>query len=193
MTRDEKLKVVADVLRAWESGDAACPEDAGLPNSLVAPHVDCDGTVSGGKCPLCFATAIADFLGDIEASVPEHGKTVEQRIFSEFTNKFKKLTSEILGEVETDFLPHIETDLVLNERDEVINALTSKWNNPNAERFVIGSYEAREIRARIFEENRDTIITELDQDNLKKIAELEQTIKIMQDAEDFRRRLSCGC
>jgi hypothetical protein len=191
LTDDQKIQCVANALKDWESGNTPCPEDAGLLNVFVKPHADCDGDTAG-KCPVCWAKAIANFLCDAKVSASPHALTVEQRILSEFTDRFKKLADEILGQVDAEYLPWVETDLVMNERQRVIAALTSQWNQPNRDDFIISSSEARELRARIFEENRDAIIAELNQDSLKKIEELEQTIKIIEKREDDLRRSRYG-
>jgi hypothetical protein len=114
---------------------------------------------------------------------------VEERLVSEFADRLKKLANEIMGQLETDYLPYIETNLIFNERQETISAIIQKWQGPH-NRYVINPSEAQKIRARILEEHRDEIVSELNQDNLAEIERLKKDLEWHR--QEAQRRVSMG-
>jgi hypothetical protein len=112
-------------------------------------------------------------LKNMLPKVGEEERTTEERLVAEFADKLKKLTYEIMGQLETDYLPYIETNLIFNERQEIAKAIADKWRGPH-NRYVLNDHEAKQIRARILEEHRNEIITELNQDSLAEIERLKK-------------------
>ena len=95
-----------------------------------------------------------------------------------FKRKMLKVVEETLSEVYCNLVPHIETDAWTNFRNELMDGFRNYDN-----RKVQGEYDFAKIRQKIYEEYRDEIIKDLDQDNLERITKLEAQV------EDLNRRL----
>ena len=95
-----------------------------------------------------------------------------------FKAKMLKIAEEVLGDVYVQLMPYIEGDSWCNFRNELLDGLCN-YNN----RKIQGKYDFAKIRRAIYEEYRDEINADLDQDNLAEIAKLKATI------DELRERL----
>ena len=99
----------------------------------------------------------------------EAGREEAQRLIDKFKKKMKEAADEVLGELYVDVACFIESDSWTNFRNALLDGLRGYKN-----RKVQAGYDFKKIREKIYFEYRDEIIKDLDQDNLKKIAELEK-------------------
>lgn len=106
-----------------------------------------------------------------EVAEEEAGKVLET-----FAAKMKKLAEETILNFTSEYLPYIESDAWENFRGDLLSGLANYHN-----RKVQADYDFKEIRRAIYEEYRQEIIPDLDQDNLERIEELERKLKKEQD------------
>ena len=102
-------------------------------------------------------------------------QSVEQ-ILTQFKENIKQVQNDAISEIYGDLLPYFEDDLIANMRTRMIYDL--KYSD---EKY---SYDFIEIRKKIFLENREEIIRDLDQDNLNEIKRLQDWIKELLKLED---------
>ena len=101
-------------------------------------------------------------------------KTIQQ-VIDKSKDKIRDSLNEMIDELYCDFTPFYEDDLFANMRIKIINSIKSY-----SEEYA-SSYDWVGIRAKILAEHRENIIKDLNQDNLKKIEELEKTIEWLQE------------
>lgn len=106
----------------------------------------------------------------------EAGKEEAQVLFDKFRDRFKKIADEVLGELYIEIAPHIETDSWQNYRNALMDGFKDYKN-----RLVHDEYNFKEIRDKIYAEHRTEIIKDLDQDNLKRIDDLNKEISRLRD------------
>jgi hypothetical protein len=109
------------------------------------------------------------------------GLTAED-VYNRFSDRFKKIVEETMSEVITEYLPHAESDLDSNVYHRSMDYIAGEFG----ESTIYGSMGKR-FRQRIFEENKELIIKQLDKDNLEKIAELEEQVNEWKKAFYERR------
>jgi hypothetical protein len=115
----------------------------------------------------------------------ESGKAEAVRLIEQFKAELRKAASTIAEEaivsLYCDVLPHIESDSWGNFRRELLDGLCDYGN-----RTVQGEHDFAKIRRAIFEQYRSEIIADLNQDHLKRIAELEADVLRLRDMLDRR-------
>lgn len=107
-------------------------------------------------------------------------KTAAEQLTQRFIEKLRKAANEVLGDLETEYLPYIQPDLESNLRLSIIHEIEG-WTS----RGALGEYSAQKIRAKILEEHRAEIINELNQDLMRKIEEQEKTIALLQEMRRY--------
>jgi hypothetical protein len=116
----------------------------------------------------------------------EAGKQEAQNLIDSFKVAFKKAAEnviiEFIGDAYCDIIPHIESDSWTNYRNKMMDGFRD-YNN----RLVQGEHDFKTIREQIFKEFKDEIIADLDQDNIKKIKELEEHIEFLNRCLSDRR------
>jgi len=107
----------------------------------------------------------------------EAGKIEAQKVINNFKENAKKvldsLLDDYLGKVYCDVVTEIESDSWSNYRNTIMDAFKDYGNKDKRK------YDFKKIRQKIYSENKEQINKDLDQDNLKKIEELEKTIELM--------------
>lgn len=94
-----------------------------------------------------------------------------EEIYKRFADKFKAIANEVMGDVVSEFLPHSEGDLDSNIYHRSMDYITGEYGDNT----IYGSMGKR-FRQRIFEENKESLINQINQDNLDRIAELEKDV-----------------
>jgi hypothetical protein len=94
-------------------------------------------------------------------------------IYDKFKDEFLKIADEVMGDVITQYLPHAEVDLDTNIYYRSMDYIAGEFK----ENTIFGQMGKR-FRQRIFEENKDMIIGQLNQDKLDEIENLKEEIKI---------------
>jgi len=92
----------------------------------------------------------------------ENGKKEAEMLFAGFKEKFRKIADEVLGELYADVATHIESDSWGNYRSQIMNGMKNYEN-----RMLQGEFDFEEIRRKIYEEHREEIIKDLNQDLVK--------------------------
>ncbi len=116
----------------------------------------------------------------------EQGNKEAQELMDKFKVSAKKvldnLLDDYLGSVYVDLLPSIESDSWSNYRNTIMDGFKN-YNN----RHIQSKHDFKAIRQQIYNEFREDIIKDLDQDNLEKIKELQQRIDYMMDIQSNYR------
>lgn len=104
-----------------------------------------------------------------------------ETLIERFKDKLKKAAEEVIGQAYVDLPSYIESDAWTNFRNEMLAGFTNYGN-----RKLQGEYDFARIREKIFGQFRAEIIADLDQDNLKRIADLEKEISRLREIIDGR-------
>ena len=104
--------------------------------------------------------------------LPEKGEREAQELIDKFKAKMKDAADEVLGELYCDVAVYIESDSWTNFRNEMMDGYKDYKNGK-----IHDEYNFKDIRQQIYKENREEIIKDLNQDNLKKIEDLEEQIE----------------
>ncbi len=108
-------------------------------------------------------------------ALSEEGKNEAQKLIDQFKERLIEVAEEVLKDLYTDVVVYIESDSWTNFRKELMQGF--KGYNVRAESY----YDFKEIRKQIYEEYRDEIIKDLDQDNLNRIESLEKEVSWLRD------------
>lgn len=91
-----------------------------------------------------------------------------EQLMSNFKDEVLKVQVQTIDEYYCGLLPYFEDDLIANIKTSIIRDL--KYSDKK------GTLDFKEIRKKIFEENKTEIIEDLNQDNLKEIERLKEWI-----------------
>lgn len=86
----------------------------------------------------------------------------------------KEVSEEVLGDIYTDVASWIKCDSWSNFRQQIIDFVCDYGRLREH-----CDWDAQKIRKRIFQEYKEELIEDLNQDNLKKIKELEEQIHLL--------------
>ncbi len=114
-------------------------------------------------------------------ALSENGKEEAQKLIDQFKERLIEVAEETIKDLYTDVVVYIESDSWTNFRKELLEGF--KGYNVRAE----SQYDFKEIRKQIYEEFKDEIIKDLDQDNLEKIERLEKEIERLNEVFDRTR------
>ena len=106
------------------------------------------------------------YTGLTEQGVEEFQKHLDQ-----FKSGMKKVAKEVIDGLYLDLSSYIESDSWINFRNNVLDELCNYKNKYE------GSYVYKRIRQAIFEEHRDEIIKDLNQDLVDEVKALKDVIK----------------
>lgn len=95
-----------------------------------------------------------------------------QALVDKFKEQLKKSVEEVISDFYCDVVVHIETDSWMNFRNQIMEGFKN-YNN----RKIQGEYDFTKIRAEIFKEFREDIISDLNQDLIKEVEELKSQLK----------------
>lgn len=104
----------------------------------------------------------------------KEGRKEAQVLIDKFKEELIKVASRAIRDLYTDIVGYIETDSWTNFRNEMMHGFKDYHNTK-----IHAKYDFRDIRDQMFKENREEIINDLNQDLIKKIADLEGTIEIL--------------
>ena len=105
----------------------------------------------------------------------EAGKEEAQALIEKFKVQLKKAFDNVLSDMYTDIVVHIESDSWTNYRNHMLDGFKN-YNN----RKIQGEYDFKEIRQAILRNHREDIIEDLNQDMVKEIEDLKKTIEMLQ-------------
>ena len=109
----------------------------------------------------------------------EHGQIESQKLINRFKEELVKASEGIIGNATgvfySDIVQYIESDSWTNFRNQMMEGFKNYDN-----RKIQGEFDFKEIRKQIFEQFKEEIIKDLDQDNLKEIKLLKEHINLLQ-------------
>lgn len=115
---------------------------------------------------------------DFYPELTEQGKEEAQLLMSSFKVKAKEVLENLIddycGRFYCEIVPEIGSDSWQNFRNKVMDGYKDYRNKE------IRNYDFKEIRQKLYKENKAEIDKDLNQDNLDKIKDLERTIEILQ-------------
>ena len=109
--------------------------------------------------------------------LPEHGRQEAKDLYDKFKEGLRKLADDVLHDFYVDVLQYIESDTWSNFRNEIMDGF-SKYGN----RKLQNAYDFDKIRRTMFEEYKDEIIPELNQDLVKENEDLKEQIKLLKES-----------
>jgi len=105
----------------------------------------------------------------------EEGAELFDKLIQNFKARITSVADEVIGSLYVDIAGYIEHDVFFNLRNDIVSAF-SRYNDGGAYKPHL-----KKLREHILANHREELIEDLNQDNLDKIAELEQTIKSLQE------------
>lgn len=104
---------------------------------------------------------------DLKYSEEELGR-LGQEFMDKFRDKMKKISEEVLGEIYSELMPHIQGESWTNYR----NYLNEGFSRGYVKDDFRASYH-KELRKTIFLENKDEMIDLLNKDLVERVKQLE--------------------
>lgn len=110
-------------------------------------------------------------------ALTEQGAQEAQRIMDSFKPKIINMMEEILGDLYTDVSYYVESDHWTNYRNALMDGIKNYGaGKPNH------AYDYKEIRKAIYENHKDEIVADLNQDLVEENHELRERIREMQES-----------
>ena len=106
----------------------------------------------------------------------EAGQEEAQNLIDRFKESLKKSADEVISDLYCGIVPYIETDSWTNFRNDLLDGFRDYKN-----RKIHAEYDFKKIRETIYKEYRDEIIGDLNQDMVKEIEDLKQSIERLQE------------
>lgn len=108
--------------------------------------------------------------------LPKSGEEEAIRLIEQFKINLKKAAEEAISDLYVDIMPHIESDTWGNYRQFIVDGLSNYQNK------IKSPYDYKKIRQVIYEEHKEEIIKDLNQDLLEEIKELKKIISYMKES-----------
>jgi len=105
----------------------------------------------------------------------EEAKKEAELLFEQFRERMNKVCDETLDKLYCDVSMYIESDHWTNYRNQIMEGFKN-YNNKK----IQAEFDFKDIRAKIFEQFKDEIIKDLNQDLVKQVEELQEQIAFMQ-------------
>jgi len=102
-------------------------------------------------------------------SLSEEAQKEAEQLIENFKKQLIKIAEDAIGNLYSDIIFYIKSDSWQNFRNELMDGLRN-YNN----RKIQAEYDFEKIRREIYNEFKDEIIKDLDQDNLQRIKKLEE-------------------
>jgi hypothetical protein len=105
----------------------------------------------------------------------EMGQLEAQELIENFKSKLRKVATEVISELYVDIASHIETDAWGNYRNQLWREL-SDWKNLHKH------HNYKKVRDAIFQEHREELVKDLNQDLLSEIESLKKELEYARDS-----------
>jgi hypothetical protein len=102
-------------------------------------------------------------------TLPKQGEDEAIRLIELFKTRLKVAADEVIGDLYSDIMPHIETDSWFNFQNDILSGLKDY-----SDRKVRTRYDFKQIRKQILKEYRVELIEDLNQDHLEAIEKLKK-------------------
>ena len=106
----------------------------------------------------------------------EQGEVEAQKIMDSFKPKIKALIDELMGDLYCDVSYHVESDHWSNFRNELMDGF--KGYKQGA---AVHTYDFAELRKAIYDNNKEEIVKDLNQDLVEEVKRLKEHIEWMED------------
>lgn len=108
----------------------------------------------------------------------EQGKQEAQKIMDSFKPRLKSVMEEVLGELYTDVSYYIESDHWTNYRNAIMDGFTGYGGGGKTNH----QYDYKQLRQAIYNNHKEEIVRDLNQDLVREVEELKGTVARLQDA-----------
>ena len=108
----------------------------------------------------------------------KHYEELSERLRKELQGTIDEAFSTVIAE----YMPFVGSDLYANLLTQYGDWLTRDYSRVGAE---FGKYTAKELRQRILRDHKDELVADLNQDNLKRIEELESQLAREQELRRY--------
>jgi len=113
----------------------------------------------------------------------EQGNIEAVKLIEKFKKDLVKAADEAIGDLYCEIIPHIESDSWSNFRNDLMDGFKNYGH-----RKIQSPYDFKEIRQQIYNDFREDIIPDLNQDLVEENEKLKADIKRMQEWERDRSR-----
>jgi len=110
----------------------------------------------------------------------ELGKLEAQELVENFKSRLRTAAGDIIGQLYTELPDYIETDSWTNFRNTILQDLCDYRNNR-----VKHGWDFKRIRESIYQENKDQINKDLNQDLIEELESLKKQIEWMRESRGF--------
>lgn len=95
-------------------------------------------------------------------------------LIEKFKGDLKEVAEDVLNQLYTDVIPHLETDTFLNFKSHMLSAVQGY-----ARSYALddGDLTGRRIREVIYKDHKDELVKLIDHDNVMRITELEKQLR----------------
>lgn len=107
----------------------------------------------------------------------EQGKCEAQKIMDSFKPKILAIVKELIDDLYTDVSYYVESDHWTNYRNALLDGFRDYKGNKTD-----NSYDYKQLRQAIYDNNREQIIKDLNQDLLEEIESLKKQVQAAQQA-----------
>ena len=114
-------------------------------------------------------------------TLPDAAQKEAQDLLNKFKADIAKAAENAIGELYCDVMPYIESDTWSNFRNELMDGFKNYDN-----RKIQGEYDFKELRLAIYENHKEEITKDLNQDLLAEIESLKKQIQFMRECERSR-------
>ncbi len=108
----------------------------------------------------------------LRPELTEAGKQEAVELIESFKVRLMEVATDVIGDLYCDIVQYIESDSWINFRNELMSGLRNYAN-----RRIASEYDFKAIRQQVFEDFREEIIKDLDQDNLEEIDGLKKEVE----------------
>lgn len=102
-------------------------------------------------------------MTEIQIDYEKHNKEMEKKI-SNFAEDIRKAAVNALGDFECDFMPHLEFDYMSNVKMQSERCIDNMLLGRETGLYKLSSHQAKELRKKIYEENKEEIIKAVGKD-----------------------------
>lgn len=110
-------------------------------------------------------------------TLPQQGEEEAVKLIELFKTRLKVAADEVICDLYSDIMPHIESDSWLNFQNDILSGLKDY-----SDRRVRTRYDFKQVRKQIFEEFRAELIEDLNNDHLEEIERLSKALEFAYNA-----------
>lgn len=112
----------------------------------------------------------------IYPELSEQGQLEALKIIDDFKEKLKKANEDVLSDLYCNVMPYIESDTWSNFRNQILDGFKDYKNSK-----IHNKYDFKQIRRKMFDDYKDEIIKDLNNDILEENEFLKKQVKDLQE------------